>query len=118
MRILAVIQNNLLGEVLDSLLGGAYVLRIQQVYQLSMDSLWLTLSQHKPEVLLLEEGLLDETTFAFADSVPDNSPMRIITISVHDNRVHVYDTFQTSLTQASDFVQLIENRPRYLGWSQ
>ena len=113
MRVLAVIQNHLLGDILDTLLSNLFSLHVCRVLCVSPDSLWQGIDQYQPEVIVLEEGLVDVTALSLVGRSLLCGRVRIILISPAENRVQVYDRFQISLTQTADFVALIEDYPRY-----
>ncbi len=112
-RVLAVIRNSLLGDILDDLLSTMFNLHLCRVRCVSPESLWQGINQYQPEVIVLEEGLVNDTALSFAGQALVRGRVRIILISPAENRVQVYDRFQISLTQTADFVALIEDYPRY-----
>ncbi len=113
MRVLAVIQNHLLGDILDTLLSNLFSLHVCRVLRVNADSFWQGVDQCQPEVIVLEEGLVDVSTLSLAGQPLLCGRVRIILINPAGNQVQVYDKFQISLTQTADFVALIEDYPRY-----
>lgn len=113
MRVLAVIQNHLLGDILDNLLSNLFSLHVCRVLCVSPDSFWHGIDQYQPEVIVLEEGLIDVTALSLVGRSLLCGRVRIILINPAGNQVQVYDKFQISLTQTADFVALIEDYPRY-----
>jgi hypothetical protein len=111
-RVLVVIRNNLLGDILDSLLSSAFRLQILNVLCVEPAGLVEGINLHKPDVIVVEEGLMKETHLQFPDNSLSIGRIRIITINPAANQVQVYDKYQISLTQFADFVSLIENHPR------
>lgn len=111
-RVLVVIRNSLLGDILGSLLAGAIRLQVQTVLCINPEGLWIGIEQYQPDVLVMEESLIEETLIAGPGNTTAFGRIRIIAINPAANQVKVYDKFQISLTHFTDFVALIENHPR------
>ena len=110
-RVLVVTQNLLLGDVLESLLDSVFTLPAHRVMRVGADALLEGIDQFRPEVVVLEEGLVGNGSSCLLSQLLKYGRIRIILVNLEKNRLHVYDTFPVSLIQSTDFITLIENFP-------
>ena len=110
---LVVTGNMLLGDALESLLAGAFALPVQRVMAASTDALLAATDHYQPEVIVLEEGLIDDSAIHLLSQLPDYGNIRLILVDPRENQLYVYDRYQVFLTQAADLKVLIENSPTY-----
>lgn len=111
MRVLMMTQNSLLGDALESILSQAISLLVHRVFFANADGFLQTTNDYQPEVIILEEGVLCESSLCLSPQWSNNGRLCIIIVSPEVNQVHVHNKFRVSLTQAADFIALVENCP-------
>jgi hypothetical protein len=112
-RVLVLTKNLLLGDVLESLFANVITLRVHRVMRPNANGLRQGIDQYQPEVVVLEEGLIGNGYLTLLSQLLNDGRVRVILVNAQENRVHVCDEFSLSLTQAADFIALIENFPTY-----
>ena len=111
MRVLMMTQNSLLGDALESILSQAINLLVHRILFADADGLLQATNDYQPEVIILEEGIVCESSLCLSNQWLDNGRLCIILVSPEVNQIHVHDKFRVSLTRAADFIALIENCP-------
>lgn len=109
-RVLVVTRNLLLGDLLESLLCNVFTLCVHRV-RADSDSLLEAIDRHRPQVIVLEDGLIADSTIRFLGQALPYGRIRLILVNVETNQVHVYDKFPVSLLGTADFIALVENFP-------
>jgi len=104
-------QNSLLGDALESILSQAINLLVHRILFADADGLLQATNDYQPEVIILEEGIVCESSLCLSNQWLDNGRLCIILVSPEVNQIHVHDKFRVSLTRAADFIALIENCP-------
>lgn len=107
-RVLLTTQNVLLGDVLELLLADELI-PVHRIMCTQPDSLWQEVEQHQPQVIVLEEGLFDAVCLARLAQRQGRGRRRIILVHLQKNQVQIYGERPLSLTQAADFIALVEN---------
>ena len=100
----------MLGDLLESLLCNLFTLCVHRV-RANSDSLLEAIDRHRPQVIVLEEGLIGDSPFRLLSHMVHAGRIRLIFVSREENRLHVYDKYQVALTQAADLIALVENLP-------
>jgi hypothetical protein len=108
-------QNILLGDALESILSQAMNLLVHRVLFANADRFWQAADNYEPEVIILEEGIMHDSVLYLSRLRSENGHLCLILVSPELNQVHVHNKFRVSLTQAADFIALVENCPRQ--WS-
>jgi hypothetical protein len=115
-RVVIVTRNLLLGDVLENLLPNVFRLSYPSDLYANADVLQQAIDHYQPEVVVLEEGLIGDTSNPLLSQSLNYGRARLILVNPEENRVHVYDKFQISLTRAADLLALVEHFPGHPMW--
>jgi hypothetical protein len=100
-----------LGDALESILSQAINLLVHRILFANADGLLQATNDYQPDIIILEEGVLCESSLCLSPQWSNNGRLCIILVNPEVNQVHVHNKFRVSLTQAADFIALVENCP-------
>lgn len=112
-RVLMMTQNTLFGDALENILSRAITLLVHRILFANTDDFWQATDDYQPEVIILEEGIIHESTLCLSRQWPGNGRLCIILVSPKVNQVYVHDKFRMPLTHVTDFIALVENCPSH-----
>ena len=112
-RVLVATQNTLLGDVLEILLAEVFIPHIYRLMDTHPDSVLQGVDQYQPQVVVLEEGLVDDSLLPRLSQSQARGRRRIILVHPQKNSVQVFGEFQVHLTQSADLFALIANEVDY-----
>jgi hypothetical protein len=99
-----------LAEAVEHLLAtrnGWKVLRVSDEYD--QDTLAREVERVNPEVLIIHEGALSVNGSMLIKFVQDHSKLKIITLSLENNSVEIYNKQTICINAASDLLAVIED---------
>lgn len=106
MRILLIANQSLLGDVLENLLSSLSVTCVSRLNKTDADSLLQNVALFQPDIIVLDEDAVDEYPVKLLSQLLHKGHARLILTNHQENRVHVYDKFSTTLSQAADLLAL------------
>jgi hypothetical protein len=109
MRVLMMTQNSLLGDALESILSQAINLHVYRVLSPNAEGFVQATNDYQPEVIILEEGILCDSSLALSNQWSTNGRLCIILVNPQVNQIYIHDKFRVTLTCAADFIALLEN---------
>jgi hypothetical protein len=112
-QVMVITHNILLGDLLEILLTDAFISPVHRVQQTHPDDVLQRINRFQPQVIIVEEGIMDDTFLLLLNRWSARGRRRVILVHPQKNSVQVDGEFQVSLTHSADFIALIENNSGY-----
>ena len=112
-RVMVITHNILLGDLLEILLADAFISQVYRLQQAHPDTMLQRIDRFQPQVIIAEEGVMDDAFLLLLNRWSARGRRRVILIHPQTNSVQVYGEFQVSLTHPADFIALIAPNSRY-----
>lgn len=106
-KVLVVESTCLLDASMESLLSVRNDLQVCAVAYQSVDCLLFEISQFHPDVIIIDDKLLQEVISALLFELLKYPNLRLIGANPENNRLHIYEKKQVLMEESTDFLAVV-----------
>ena len=103
-KVLIVVGESYIGQGVESLLSRESDLRVDSTHFLDEGSLSVQIDHYCPNVVILDDSLLSSELINLANLLTGYPKIRVLVLSILDNRMSVYDRKEVIVSKSLDLV--------------
>jgi DNA-binding NarL/FixJ family response regulator len=106
-RVVVVLSDSLIGRGVESLLSREMDLSVTSIPFVDNGALISKIEELKPDVVIMDESLIFRREVEFISLLRCYPKVRILVLSIQDNRINIYDREEIPVTQSTDLISAI-----------